>query len=227
MNTLDNGIDRILAKAANEAVNADAALLEGFADTQLPKDVSLRAAATVKTGKHRTSFGRLYKKAVGVAAALIAVISLAYTVNIYATYERQEIWGIDIVDNGDHFIVSIVSTQRSKNVVDEKRAPSIEPENADEKTEQDLITAYVITYSQNGSTVMRFSQYCSMDASCKYDDDCTFSETWIKNNKALYTFFGQSGRSEVWWFDGEYFYTITSYDGLPVEELVRIANSVG
>ena len=161
MNTLDNSIDRLLADVSEEAVKADAELLEGFARTEIPEDVRHRTLTAVKTGNRTSTSERLYRKAASIAAAFVAVICIACAANIYATYERKEIWGIDIVDEGDYFTVSIISTQRSKNIVEKKRAPSIEPKNADKKTEQDRITSYITVYHQNDSTIMVYSQYCS------------------------------------------------------------------
>ena len=175
MNTLDNSIDRLLADVSEEAVKADAELLEGFARTEIPKDVRHRTLTAVKNGKRTSPSERLYRTAASIAAAFVAVICIAYAANIYATFERKEIWGIDIVDEGDYFTVSIISTQRSKNIIEKKRAPSIEPKNADKKTEQDRITSYITVYHQNDSTIMVYSQYCSTDSSKKYDDDCVFT----------------------------------------------------
>ncbi len=226
MNTLDNGIDRILAKAANEAVNADAALLEGFADTQLPKDVSLRAAATVKTGKHRTSFGRLYKKAVGVAAALIAVISLAYTVNTYATYEPQEIWGIDIIDNGNSFNVIINSTVASPNTIEKVGEITALPEGYTKSEVFSNIAKHVYDYYENETLVLSLSQSSSTPRETNVDDDCTFQEIWIKGNKAVFINYNQTGNTGIFWFDGEYTYSLHSYKGEDVSILTQLANSV-
>ena len=226
MNTLDNGIDRILAKAANEAVNADAALLEGFADTQLPKDVSLRAAATVKTGKRRTSFGRLYKKALGVAAALIAVISLAYTVNTYATYEPQEIWGIDIIDNGNSFNVIINSTVASPNTIEKVSEITALPEGYTKVETFSTMFYHAYTYYKDEEECFRLSQSTGNIRDINVDDDCTFQEIWIKGNKAVFIDYKQSGKTGVFWFDGKYTYIMDSCKGEDVSLLTELANSV-
>lgn len=226
MNTLDNGIDRILAKAANEAVNADAALLEGFADTQLPKDVSLRAAATVKTGKHRTSFGRLYKKAVGVAAALIAVISLAYVANIYATYEPQEIWGIDIVDKGNSFDVIINSTVSSPETIERVCEITALPEGYTKSEVFSNLFLHLYEYYEGETLVFSLSQRAGNTRKTNADDDATFEEIWIKSNKAVFINYNQTGNTGIFWFDGEYTYLLHSYKGEDIDYLKELVNSV-
>ena len=58
------------------------------------------------------------------------------------------------------------------------------------------------------------------------DDDCIIKEIWIKDNKAVYIEYPASRTTSVFWFDGEYCYTLDSFEGLPSEELVEIANSI-
>ncbi len=226
MNTLDNSIDRLLADVSEEAVSADAKLLEGFADTELPEDVHRRVLSTVKTGKRRSPLEKLYKKAAGIAAALVAFICLAYAANIYATYERKEIWGIDIVDKGNSFDVIINSTVSSPETIERVCEITALPDGYAKSEVFSNIAKHVYHYHENETLVFSLSQSSSTPRETNVDDDCTFEETWIKSNKAIFINYNQTGNTGIFWFDGEYTYLLHSYKGEDIDYLKELANSV-
>lgn len=227
MNTLENEVDVLLQECAKELIAQDAAVLDSTEEIPVPERLRLRAVKAMKKAKKEAKptspFFRFARVAV---ASLVAAVCLATASIVYATYTRPEIWGIDIVDNGDHYVVSIVSTLASKNVIEEKKEPTTIPVNLESNVSFDFPSMRVVQYKENNKLVMVFSQSCDADKSLKVDDNCTFKEIWIKGNKAVFINYGIEQRTAVFWFDGEYCFTLESYEDLPSEQLTEIAESV-
>lgn len=227
MNTLENEVDVLLQECAKELIAQDAAVLDATEEIPVPEKLRLRAVKAMKKAKKEAKptspFFRFARVAV---ASLVAAVCLATASIVYATYTRPEIWGIDIVDNGDHYVVSIVSTLNSKSVIEEKKEPVIDHFLYTKNVFYENSYTYILKYTVDSNERLEYTQYCSSRPEMKFDDDCVFEEIWIKNDKALFIDYTQSNQTGVWWFDGEYYYTIISYDGLSSTELAAIAESV-
>ena len=226
MNTLDNSIDRLLADVSEEAVKADAKLLEGFARTAIPKDVRHRTLTAVKTGKRTSPSERLYRKAARIAAAFVAVICIAYAANIYATYERKEIWGIDIVDKGNSFDIIINSTVSSPETIEKVCEITAMPNEYTKFEAFSNLFLHLYEYYEGETLAFSLSQRAGNARATNADDDATFEEIWIKNNKAIFIIYNQTEQTGIFWFDGEYTYLLHSYTGEDIDYLTQLANSV-
>ena len=131
-----------------------------------------------------------------------------------------------VVDKGNSFDIIINSTVSSPETIEKVCEITAMPNEYTKVEAFSNLFLHLYEYYEGETLAFSLSQRAGNARATNADDDATFEEIWIKNNKAIFIIYNQTEQTGIFWFDGEYTYLLHSYTGEDIDYLTQLANSV-
>ena len=231
MNTAKNDkLDALLYLSAGILAELDSDYLNSLdtSDITISKAVDRRIRRRIQAEQRKQEYGALYLVFRRIAAVFLIVgtITLALAMSIEAV--RAEFWNA-IIDIFDDFIkITAVTETKSPTTIEVKKEPKYIPESYEKETVSDTSFVHRIQYYENNQLILTYCQKVLDNSAAAYDNDHLMtSSVTVHADKAILMYYYDDGRYSLTWTDGEYNYSLSSFDDRFTEsDIISIAESV-